>query len=165
MTSSCDRNLLPVFFMMFLSWSCCLLNDPELNVLWLYRDSLRFACMTQQTRNNEVLASMTWDRNSGTFQPQVLNGWPTCDDCFRKIRGISKTTWGRRQQEAKENKTHWEHKSCGSGRSYTEKGFLTRAWMSNFFGSLGDFQPDSGQIHLPPMDEKVHTYPYLFYCK
>lgn len=155
------RKLLPVFWIMALSWSCCLLSDPDLNILWLYRNSLRFACLSQQDRNNELLSSMTWNRHSGAFHDQTLNGWPTCGDCFRNLHGVSRSTWTRRQAEAKEEKSNWEHGHTGSGRNYTDKGFLTRAWMSTFFGSLGDFQPDKGEVHLPPMDEKVNDCVYI----
>ena len=113
--------------------------------------------MSQQDRNNELLTSMTWNRGSGTFQQQNLNGWPVCDDCFIQLRGVSRTAWGHRQRNIKANNRHWEHGTCGTGRKYTDKGFLTRAWMSSFFSTLGDFQPDKGEVHLPPMDEKVCT--------
>ena len=146
----------PVFFMIFLSWSCCLADDPNLDALGLYQDTLRFGTLTQESRNREVLRGLSWNRASGKFQQQTLQGWPVCDTCFRNSRGISKKTWERRQTEAKANKVHWEHASQGSGgRSFTEAGLRTRAWMNTFFTTLGDYQPDSGQIHLPPMDQKV----------
>ena len=38
----------------------------------------------------------------------------------------------------------------------SNKGYLTRDWFSNFVFTLGDFQPDSGQIHLPcSLDKKA----------
>lgn len=141
--------------MIFLSWSCCLVNDPNLNTLWLYRDSLRFATLSQQDRNCELLGTLSYNRQSGEFIRQTLNGWPVCDNCFVSLRALSHSTWERRKSEAKEGKSHWEHASTGSGATFTEKGFHTRVWMNEFFTDLGDFQPDSGQIHLPPMDQKV----------
>ena len=37
---------------------------------------------------------------------------------------------------------------------YSLAGFRSRIWMANHFYTLGDFQPDTGQVHLPPMDRK-----------
>ena len=33
-------------------------------------------------------------------------------------------------------------------------GWNTRVWMRDYFHLLGDFQPDTGQIHLPPMTKE-----------
>ena len=41
----------------------------------------------------------------------------------------------------------------GSGH-LSEKGYQCRIWMADYFYTLGDHQPDTGQIHLPPGDKK-----------
>ena len=47
-------HLTPVSFVMIFLWSCCLVEDPDFNIAWAYRESLRFN-MQGQSEKNTVL--------------------------------------------------------------------------------------------------------------
>ena len=152
------RQLTPALFLSLLAWSCCVLDDPVLNVEWLYSDSLRFATLPQELRNNELLSALQGVHSRRTdeneFGKMIVHGWPVCEACFLGLYGISASTWRRRKNDVRHGKYTWEHGNAGREGTFTEQGYLSRAWMTTFFYSLGDFQPDTGEVHLPPMDQK-----------
>ena len=151
----------PALFLALVAWSCCLLTDPLLSLGSIYQDVLRFSSLPQDMRNKELLTTLNsvYSRGDGTnntasFSGLNIQGWSVCEDCYRSTYGLSIATWNRRKQEVKEGKHDWEHGNTGNEGNYTAKGYQSRAWMSKYFCELGDFQPDTGQVHLPPMDKK-----------
>ena len=152
----------PALFLLLLSWSACLLNDPLMSSEMIYKDTLRFHTLSQDMRNNELLNSLRGVYSRGTdndhFDRLKINGWSVCDGCYQRIYGISPATWTRRQRDVRAGKACWEHGNFGKEGRFKEKGYLSRAWMTKWFASLGDYQPDTGEVHLPPMDQKdVHA--------
>lgn len=129
-----------------------------IQIEWIYKDALRFNTLLLQHRNNEILHNLnivySRDPDTPTFGKLSVNGWKVCHDCYRSIYNISPCTWQRRQKDVREGKHNWEHGNVGHEGHYTQSGYLSRAWMSKFFCSLGDYQPDTGEIHLPPMAQQ-----------
>ena len=148
--------MIPAFFLCLLSWSCCLPVDPVLDVVALYQDVLRFGTLPQANRNNELMSALLGvynridDPDFGTLN---VRGWPVCTECYQAMYGVSDSTWRRRQAEIRRGSVFWEHGNSAHEPYYSTKGFLCRAWMNQFFCALGDYQPDTGHVHLPPMDK------------
>ena len=129
--------------------------DPDLDVGLLYMDQLRYVSLEQDERNNEVLSHMgySWDKREQKMCLR-MNQCETCPWCYSFIVGLSQSTYARREAEAISGKTFWEHGSKGHEGRYTHKGAISRVWMKHYFYSLGDHQPDTGELHLPPGNEK-----------
>ena len=87
------------------------------------------------------------------FDTFRIDGWNVCESCFCSVYAISSSTWDRRKAEVKSGIRHWEHGSTGHGARMTEAGYASRIWMTDYFYTLGDYQPDTGQIHLLPSDQ------------
>ena len=81
------RSVTPALFLALLAWSCCLLDDPSLNIVWLYHDVLRFSTLPQGMRNNELLDSLhsvyVRDADGDDFRQLSIHGWPVCDSCYQ----------------------------------------------------------------------------------
>ena len=138
---------------------CCLWN-LELSTTWLYREHLRHNTLSQEEMNTEQLHILTqaWQREEDTFDTFRLEGFDLCETCFTSFYGISSSTWQNRKAKVRSGKRHWEHASKGHTGRLTEAGYLSRIWMTDYFYTLGDHQPDTGHIHLPPGDKKdIHS--------
>jgi len=148
---------IPALFLCLLTFSCCLPADPLLDIPAVYDDVLRFSTLPQGSSNNELLASL-WGvyARSERFDFGHLNirGWPVCDECFQRLFSVSESTWKRRRADVRSGLVYWEHGNAAHEAYYSTKGYLSRAWMHKWFCALGDYQPDTSQVHLPPMDKK-----------
>lgn len=98
-----------------------------------------------------------WHREEDTFNTFRLEGFDLCETCFTSLYGIASSTWQNRKKNVRDGLRQWEHGSTGHGGRLTESGYLARIWMTDYFYTVGDHQPDTGQIHLPP-GEKVDIY-------
>jgi len=76
-----------------------------------------------------------------------------CTECYQTMYGVLDSTWRRRQAEMRRGSVFWEHGNSAHEPYYSTKGFLCRACMNQFFCALGDYQPDTGHVHLPLMDK------------
>lgn len=141
-----------------LLYSCCLffvsIELPPLNSL--YKEHLRFSSLSQEEQNTELMfwLSNAWNSEQLEFDHFRLNGFDTCESCFRTFYGVSAATWNRRKKDHSKGRRSWEHGNTGHGTRFTEKGLSSRAWMTDYFFTLGDYQPDTGKIHLPPSDKQ-----------
>ena len=107
--------------------------------------------------NNEQINWLThaWQREQDSFDTTFrIDGWNVCESCLTGMYRISGTTWGRRKAQVKSGTRHWQHASTGHEPRLSQKGYASRVWMADHFFTLGDFQPDTGQVHLPPCDKK-----------
>ena len=140
--------------------SLCCLVSTEVNVPWLFRENLRYQTLSQEDMNNEQLnwLSHAWSREKDEFDTFRVDGWDLCDTCLTNVYGIATTTWVRRKAQYRAGTRVWEHGSSGHAPRLTEQGLTSRSWMSDYFGSIGDYQPDTDKIHLPPSDKSdIHT--------
>ena len=146
---------MPVLFIILVSYLCCLPVDSVAEVQWVYNEHLRFQCLQQKDRNNEILGTLAshWDRHRETLTPLAFVGKGACMKCYRSLHGMSPSAWAKRVDEIKNGQSNWEHASCGHEGRLNEKGTASRMWMNRHFQDLGDWQPDTGEVHLPPMDK------------
>ena len=149
----------PALFFIFLQWSCCLSNLPTLTssvALLLWYESLRYVSRSQKERNNESLFYLNsiYRRDTGELGQMLVLGYPVCPECYRQMYGLSTRTFDRWQELLPKGVCAWEHGNTGNLGSYTGKGWESRQWMKDFFYTIGDFQPDTCQVHLPPMDKQ-----------
>jgi hypothetical protein len=150
----------PSLFIIFLQWSCCLGAVDVNNAYRLYSETLRYNSLSQHDRKNEALYSLStfWRKDLNDFGQLVLDGWPVCVECYAGLYNHSDRSWARLLASVRAGDVTWEHGNTGNLGNFTASGWDTRVWMRNFFFTLGDFQPDNGQVHLPPMDKKdVHA--------
>ena len=149
---------MPVFFLLFLLYSCCLVGDPNINPPALYEEHLRFTAMAQEQRNNEMLwrVGQSWDRRTEELSLNIFN-WGVCWECFSGFYGLPLSSWKKLFTDVKRGRVYWEHKNLGGELSHlTLKGWNTRVWMRTHFALVGDPQPDSvpPTTHLPPTDRR-----------
>ena len=133
--------------------SCCLwAMDTE----WLFKEHIRFSTLSQSERNTEELTFLTqaWHREQDNFDRLRLDGFDLCETCFTDFFMIAPTTWQSRKNSVRAGDREWEHGAQGHSGHLSEKGYQCRIWMADYFYTLGDHQPDTGQIHLPPGDKK-----------
>ena len=98
--------------------------------------------------------TQAWHREEDTFDTFRLEGFDMCEICLTSLYGISDTSWKRRKQQVRQGQRRWEHASTGHTSRLTEKGATSRIWMADYFYTIGDFQPDTGQVHLPPGEKQ-----------
>ena len=153
----CDRFSGPALFMSRLLPSCCLQWSVLENPFELYQENMRHNVLDQEERNNDLLAFLlgAWHKETDTFDRFRVEGVDMCEQCFITLFGIGASTWYNRKVEFRNGVRHWEHGSLGGHAArLTEVGANTRDWMREYFDTLGDHQPDTGQVHLPPGDKK-----------
>jgi hypothetical protein len=151
-------NLLPAYFANFLSHSCCFPRNLPGQMLLLYREQIRFNMLPQDERKNSLLAAfhMRYRKDLDELGAFLMYGRPVCPSCYRGLYDISLSDFQRTLKLVKEGTLVWSHGNRGNEPTMSNKGYLTRDWFSNFVFTLGDFQPDSGQIHLPcSLDKKA----------
>jgi len=143
---------LPARFVCFLAWSCCFGLATALTPVELYGENLRITLLPQADRKNEVLSCLShcYRRDTDKFGLQI-NGWPVCEECFCGVLGVSKSDMTRMKRAVIENRTTFEHANTGNSHGPTIAGMETRVWMNTYFHLVGDYQPDTGQLHLSPM--------------
>ena len=83
----------------------------------------------------------------------MINKTPVCESCYCSIIGLSHSSWASRKNECNGHKLNWEHGNIGREVAFSAAGFASRMWMKDYFETLGDWQPDTGQLHLPPTDK------------
>ena len=135
------ESLLPARFIVFLSWACCFGAVPALSPAFLYREALRYATQEFDVRKREVLGALKYNKATSRFEPTLVDGWPVCTDCFTGLYGISDSDWKRMRKASISGQAWVEHGNCGSVRGPTVTGMSTRAWMHDYFATVGDFQP------------------------
>ena len=146
----------PAIFLSLLLATCCLFGPGREGSTQLYKEHLRHTSLSQTDMNNEQLSflSQAWNREEDTFDRFRVEGFDMCATCFTTLYGIGKNTWHNRQKSFRAGARNWEHGATGHGGRLTEAGSDTRIWMREYFDTLGDLQPDTGQVHLPPGDKK-----------
>ena len=153
---SCGRFSGPALFISRLLMTCCLLWAVQDDPLGLYREHLRYNALDQEQRNNDLMAYLlgAWHRESDGFDRFRVDGLDMCESCFTTLLGITSSTWANRKQDFRAGARHWEHGGLGHTFRFSTAGQNTRLWMQEYFETLGDHQPDTGQVHLPPGDKK-----------
>jgi hypothetical protein len=151
------RMFVPCMFMSFLAWSCCFLG--WIDAPSLYRHALRYGTLDQSARKNEILNHLASNYREDTqnFGPLLVNNWSVCEDCFKGLYCISDTEWKRLKACVLKGQHTFVHGNTGQAHGPTDTGLQTRAWMHSHFHTVGDFQPDTGFIHLSPV-AKVDVY-------
>ena len=136
--------------------TCCLLLAVQDDPLGLYREHLRYNALDQEQRNNDLMAYLlgAWHRESDGFDRFRVDGLDMCESCFTTLLGITASTWRSRKQDFRGGARQWEHGSLGHAPRLTTAGADTRIWMQEYFDLVGDHQPDTGQVHIPPGDKK-----------
>jgi hypothetical protein len=179
-----NRFLVPAIFLAFVVASCCFLANPAMNLSWFYREHLRYGTLSQEQvspfffdftstpripvctqANAEQINWLVhaWHAESDEFDTSFkVDGWVVCEGCMRGLYGIPASTWFRRKEEVRRGTRVWHHASTRHESRLTAKGYASRVWMADYFYTLGDFQPDTGQVHLPPCDkndifDEMHT--------
>ncbi len=122
----------------------------------MYGEHLRHQGLAQEDMNTEQLHILTnaWHREEDTFDTFRLEGFDMCAICLRSLYGIGTTTFKNRAAAVRAGHRHFEHGATGHGGRLTDSGYQCRIWMADYFYTLGDHQPDTGQVHLPPGDKK-----------
>ena len=141
----------PSLFVSMLSWSCCF--GGGLSAQMLYSECLRFNMLTQEQRKNELLTHTNLIWNNETDLEHCSSAVGRRVECYCGLYGVAESEWLRTLQNVKSGCVHWEHANTGRAPTMSDNGHNTRVWMRSYFDTLGDFQPDNGQIHLPPMDK------------
>ncbi len=146
----------PAIFLSLVMASCCLFWTTTLTPTWLFGEHLRHKTLPQAEAITEQLHVLTaaWHREEDTFDTFRLEGFDLCETCFTTLYGISSSTWHNRKGQVRAGQRQFEHGSSGHGGRVTENGYNCRLWMADYFYTLGDHQPDTGQIHIPPGDKK-----------
>ena len=142
---------MPSIFLAMIAASCCLW---AVDTTYLFQEQLRFSTMTQTERNSEELNFLTqaWNREQDSFDRFRLDGYDLCETCFTDFFMIAPSTWQNRKNSVRAGNRTWEHGGTGHSGRTSESGYFSRIWMAEYFFTLGDYQPDTGQIHLPPGD-------------
>ena len=151
---------LPVLFGVLISYLCCISVHSVPQVVWLYDEHLRFQGLSQKDRNVEILSTLSshWDCTSESVTQLTFRGNVVCEHCYRGFHSLSESSWIKRKEQASKGARNWEHGNCGRAVPFNDCGLASRDWLQDYFMSLGDWQPDTGQVHLPPIDKKdIHT--------
>ena len=145
--------VVPCMFVIFMAWSCCF-STVGVDMCTVYREAVHVATLDHAPAKNYNLANLAGAFRDGEFLPCTFQGQSVCDDCFKGLYNVSDSDFQRMKTDVRKGKVFYEHGNCGSSHGYTGAGATTRAWLERHVASVGDFQPDTGQIHLSPMHLK-----------